>query len=228
MKLCNSIFLFALSIFCLTGISFADTTSVGAATYPKQNRGFYNSFDIGISYIDYKTRDDGAYDYGEVSYKGGGFPLMEFRFGTGLANLVAFYTQFNFSIHIGTSDEKDFNCDGYDECSIDEDESSSETTALMRTYVGFGFSLYPFRDTSSVMNGFFFGGSSGYSVESMLGPESSIDFAFTVEMGKEWWVSERFSLGFSVAYFHAFPQFEVKRADSSIGGFQLLFRMTRG
>lgn len=227
MRHSNPFLLFALSIFCLVEISAADTTSTTVA-YPKQHRGFYNSFNVGVSYIDYKMHNDDFYDYEKVSFNGWGFPFLEYRFGVGLANLLALYTQFNFVLHVGSNEQKQFECDRDGLCSIDEDDSYSETLVLGRTYVGFGASLYPFRDTSSVMNGFFIGGSSGYSMESQLNAEYSIDFAFTVELGKEWWVNDQHSLGVSVAYFHAFPQYEVKKSKSSINGIQLMFRMRRG
>lgn len=120
-------------------ISSADTTTTTVA-YPKRHRGFYNSFNIGVSYIDYETHDDDPCDYDKNSFKGWGFPLLEFRFGVGLANLVALYTQFNFVLHVGSNDQKQFECDRNGLCSIDDD-SYSETRVLGRTYVVFGASL---------------------------------------------------------------------------------------
>ncbi len=203
-------------------ISAADSTST-ANPHPKQHRGFYNSMDFGLSYIDAETRESGDEDYEINSFSGFGFPLMEFRFGVGVANFITFYTQFNFALYLGSGEERRFSCDG----GVCEERLDDSENLQGRTYVGFGTSLYPFRDTSSVLNGFFFGGSSGYSFES-LGAIASLDYAFTLEVGKEWWVSDEYSIGVSFSYFQAFPQYDVEKSESPIRGFYVLFRITRG
>lgn len=214
--------MFLLSLSMAFAICPADSTST-TNPHPKQHRGFYNSMDFGLSYIDAETREVGDEDYKVDSFTGFGFPLMEFRFGAGVANLITFYTQFNFALYLGSGEETQYFCS--DDVCKERPEDTNNLQA--RTYVGFGTSLYPFRDTNSVLNGFFFGGSSGYSFEE-LGSIRSLDYAFTLEVGKEWWVNDEYSIGFSVSYFQAFPQYDVKKSDSHIRGFHVLFRITRG
>lgn len=227
MKIQKSIQILVLLMLGLAASAFADSTSTVKRAYPKQHRGFYNSMDFGVSYIDAKTYEEpnnsGYHD--EDSFSGFGFPLMEFRFGAGVANLITLYTQFNFGLYyFGSSEGKEIYCGTTGVCETEEKEAEN---ILGRTYVGVGASIYPFRDTSSVMNGFFFGGSSGYSFEG-LGLPQSLDYAFTLEVGKDWWVDDELSFGLSFSYFHAFPQYDVKKSESYINGFHILFRITRG
>ncbi len=204
---------------------FADSTTV-KNLYPKQHRGFYSSQNFGVSFIDFEKHSDDNY----AKFSGVSPNLMEFRFGIGIGNVIAFYTQFNLGTYIGSSKWGDSDCD--DEiCRTYDDESSSGDASFVRTYVAFGTSVYPFRDTSSALNGFFVGGSFGYSLDASLinTNTQSVDLAFTLEIGKDWWVSDQLSLGVGISYFRAFPQFEVlSDLTNAAQGVHLLFRITRG
>ena len=156
---------------------------------------------------------------------------MEFRFGIGIGNVLAFYTQFNLAVYIGSLDWGDIDCDDeYKNCLV-EDEESEDNVAFARSYIAFGTSIYPFLDTSSALNGFFVGSSFGYGISSPIKDieAQSVEIQFTVEIGKDWWVSDQLSLGVGIAYFRAFPQFEaLSDLTNAVQGFHLLFRMTRG
>ena len=62
---------------------------------PKEHRGFYSNFGTGFSYVNFHTEQVDGNDYEEANFKGFTFPLMDFRFGVGVANLLVFYTEFN-------------------------------------------------------------------------------------------------------------------------------------
>jgi len=201
--------------------------------HPKEHRGFYSNFSTGFSYINFHAEQVDGIDYEEVSFQGFTFPLMDFRFGVAVGNLIAFYTEFNFTAYMGEADDTDINCWGDHDCDVED--GSDDNSVMTRTYVGFGMSLYPFRDTSSALNGFFIGGSIGYGAFFVYGDElatvdasANLDWGFSVEIGKDWWVNDHLSLGVSAAYFHASPMMNVTGDDNAIHGFHILFRLTRG
>lgn len=219
----KSVFLF-LAAFAASVV--AETIS---NSHPKEHRGFYNSFDVGISYINFESHDDDARYQDKVTFEGFSVPVMEFRFGTAIGNLVAFYTIFNFTGYLGEANHSEvYMEDGFSE------EYSDDMSWMLRTYVGFGSSIYPFRNPNSALNGFFVGGSVGYGLGAVFGdgissgPNLDVDLGFTVEIGKEWWVNDHFSLGIGLNYFHGKPRFENNDSDNKVNGFQLMFRMTRG
>ena len=199
---------------------------------PKEHRGFYSNFSTGYSYVNFHTEQVDGNDYEEASFKGFTFPLMDFRFGVAVGNLVAFYSEFNFAFYLGEGDDVEIYCYS-SECDVEK--GSDDNAFLARTYIGFGTSIYPFRDTSSALNGFFLGGSIGYGADAVYGAdlesvhsEVNVDWGFTVEIGKDWWVNDHLSIGLSAAYFHASPKANVTGSDNGIDGFHILFRLTRG
>ncbi len=201
---------------------------------PKEHRGFYSNFSMGFSYANFHVeRVDGS-DYEEVSFNGFSFPLMDFRFGVAVANLIAFYTEFNFAGYMGSADDVEINCwsEGT-ECDVDQGDD--DNSLMLRTYVGFGTAIYPFRDTNSVLNGFYLGGSIGYGAEFVYGSDlesveaaMNLDWGFTVEIGKDWWLNDHLSIGIGAAYFHANPKFNSTGNDDGIDGFHIMLRLTRG
>ena len=200
---------------------------------PKEHRGFYSNFGTGFSYVNFHTEQVDGNDYEEANFKGFTFPLMDFRFGVGVANLLVFYTEFNIAVYSGEANDIEIYCDSYGNCDVDK--GSDDNSIMARSYIGFGTSIYPFRDTSSALNGFFLGGSIGYGLDAVYGAdlesvdsEVNVDWGFTVEIGKDWWVNDHLSIGLSAAYFHASPKVYVTSSDNGIDGFHILFRLTRG
>ncbi|MCR5028502.1 MAG: DUF1207 domain-containing protein [Fibrobacter sp.] len=199
---------------------------------PKEHRGFYSNFSTGYSYVNFHAENVDGADYEEVSFAGSSFPLMDFRFGVAVGNLVAFYSEFNFAFYLGEGDDVEIYCYS-SECDVEK--GSDDNAFLARTYVGFGMAVYPFRDTSSVLNGFFLGGSIGYGADAVYGADLesvdsgvNVDWGYTVELGKDWWVNDHLSIGLSAAYFHATPKVNVTGSDNGVDGFHILFRLTRG
>ena len=132
---------------------------------PKEHRGFYSNFGTGFSYVNFHTEQVDGNDYEEASFKGFTFPFMDFRFGVGVANLLVFYTEFNIAVYSGEANDTEIYCDSYGDCDVDK--GSDDNSIMARSYIGFGTSIYPFRDTSSALNGFFLGGSIGYGADAV-------------------------------------------------------------
>lgn len=127
------VFLF-LATFASSGV--AETAS---KPHPKEHRGFYNSFDVWISYINFESHDGDARYQDKVTFEGFSFPVMEFRFGTAIGNLIAFYTIFNFTGYLGEGNHSEIDLED-----VFSEEYSDDMSWMPRTYVGFGSSIYPF------------------------------------------------------------------------------------
>ena len=152
---------------------------------PHEHRGFFFSMGMGVSYlsssvdesnVSYSTGGgyldtDGSfipqskYEHERVlheEFSGWGAPVIEFRFGKSICNMV------------------------------------------MEAF-GLGLSIYPFRNPESMLNGLYIGVSGG--VEAF---DSHLDDSFSIisnggvytrfELGKDWWVSDTWSLGVGIAY----------------------------
>ena len=83
---------------------------------PKEHRGFYSNFGTGFSYVNFHTEQVDGNDYEEANFKGFTFPLMDFRFGVGVANLLVFYTEFNIAVYSGEANDIEIYCDSYGNC----------------------------------------------------------------------------------------------------------------
>jgi len=242
---------------------FAQTPEIQSSNaHPREHRGFYNSVSIGFSYLSVngvEKENEARYSARERRTEsnetfGFTFPVMDFRFGTAISNLVAFYTVFNFSAYSGSNDyhyeryyrnyeqkepygyydgvngnEEIFAGDWY----LDKEEKSSDNAFIFKTCVGFGVSIYPFVDVSSSMNGFFIGGSVGYSAEIILPTNTDVAEQwggygrhFEVEIGKDWWVNDHLSLGVGLSYGHTILYRENQIGDDN--SITLNFRLTRG
>lgn len=226
----------------------------------KEHRGFYNSMSAGFAYEHFQIKEYSYYgyqksynsysgrDYDRAEFSGFTFPYMEFKFGNAVGNFIAFYTVFNFAIFSGSLDDVeseetqlyDVTADGsvhytgkWKTNLIYNDRSKDEDALGLRTYVGFGTTIYPFMNKNSAMNGFFVGGSAGYSALAALGIEedggeaTSLGFTFQVEIGKEWWVNDNLSIGVGFSFYNTNLYFE-SAEDSWDRVFALSFRMTRG
>lgn len=228
---------------------------------PKEHRGFYNSVGFGIGYNSISAKEkwedlDNNYsdDKGIETYDfaGATFPVLEFKFGTAIANLIAFHTTFNLAIYLGNMDYEDVEYKDrriaqdehgvplYDDhgnkiykedWQIDHSEKYSGDAENLRTFIGFGTTIYPFRDTNSPMNGFFIGGSVGYVFYTCFTEDEHkgvIGFgrSFTSEIGKDWWINDHMSIGVGFSFSHSSTKFDDVSATENV--FALSFRLTRG
>jgi hypothetical protein len=253
--------LFEIIVLMVAGLVFAQSESAPseptvAKPAPREHRGFYNSVSFGAAYnwyknskeehdhyndgygSDYRNRD---VDYFE--YYGGTFPVFEFKFGTAFANLIAFHTVFNLGFFTGTMDygyrEYRVFCDADEKCPVQvtEDETKEMESSdgyNFRTYIGFGSTIYPFRDKNSALNGFFLGGSVGYAafVTLINGGSRDVSFnsgtAFQVELGKDWWMNDHLSIGVSLGYARTGLVWNTVDSHDDDNVISLSFRLTRG
>ena len=114
------------------------------------------------------------------------------------------------------------------------DIPTSNDAYNFRTYFGFGATFYPIRDKNSPMNGFFVGGSLGYTLFVAVingGHDSATGnggFGFELETGKEWWINDHYAIGFGIGFAHSSLVWETVKSHRSDNVLSLSFRMTRG
>lgn len=237
-----------LSVACFAGAQ--SVLSIGKSA-PREHRGFYNSTSFGFAYNWYNSsRDDvDEYDNGNrknhdidyYEYNGFSFALAEFKFGVALANLVAFHTVFNIGFYTGAMDyfNEEYNTNCIDEICVDvPDPDVKEPTSgdgySFRTFLGFGATFYPIQDKNSPMNGLFVGGSFGYTLflTMMNGGHSDATgnggVGFELEIGKEWWINDHYSIGVGIGFAHNGLIWETVKSHKSDNVISLSFRMTRG
>lgn len=227
---------------------------------PKEHRGFYNSVGFGIGYNSFHAKEqwqDLDHYYADEKEKetydftGATFPVFDFKFGTALANLIAFHTSFNFAIYSGSMDYEDVEYEReiaqdehndplYDDhgnkiykedWQIDYTDKYSGDAVNIRTFIGFGTTIYPFQDPNSAMNGFFIGGSVGYVFYVAVTTDDNhatgnLGTSFIAEIGKDWWINNHMSIGVGFSFGHSSTKFDEIKSSENV--FALSFRLTRG
>ena len=149
-------------------------------------------------------------------FSGWALPIIDLRFGKSIGNMVALYSIFSTGIYQGEGSHLRKSQDvsrHYDRSgsltSIDTmpksaNKKKDDAFAFLETF-GLGLSIYPFRNPQSFLNGFYIGASGG--VEAV---DAHLDDSFSLisnggiftrfELGKDWWISETWSLGVGFAY----------------------------
>ena len=249
--------IFAILIAVAATLVCAQSEPTIAKPASREHRGFYSNMSFGAAYNWYNSSQENYEEWNSdyekkenhsrreidlFEFYGGTFPTFEFKFGTALANLIAFHTVFNLGIYAGVMDyyyeEYQKDCEENKPCKYeakkDEFEETSSDAYNFRTYLGFGTTIYPFRDKTSLLNGFFVGGSYGYSMFATMimgGNEDAcvnFGYAFQVEMGKEWWVNDHMSIGVGLGYARTNLVWQTISSHSSDNVLSLSFRLTRG
>ena len=243
--------LIAFVILCATCFVCAQSVPSIGKSAPREHRGFYNSTSFGFAYNWFNnSRDDvGEYDNGKrikhdidyYEYDGFSFALAEFKFGVAIANLVAFHTVFNIGYFMGSVDyfnEKyNTNCTDagcIDAINLDVKKSASDDGYSFRTFFGFGATFYPIQDKNSPLNGLFVGGSFGYTLFLTMMNGGHTDatgnggIGFELEIGKEWWINDHYSIGVGLGFAHNGLIWETVESHKSDNVLSLSFRMTRG
>lgn len=243
----------AILAFCAATFACAQsaTPSIGSPA-PREHRGFYNSTSFALAYNWFdNSRDDVEKHRGRIDrdldffeFNGFSFSLIEFKFGYALGNIVAFHTVFNMGFFIGTMDY--YNEVYHSVCSDDGlctetrderdyDEPSSGTGYNFRTFFGFGSTFYPFQDKNSSLNGLFVGASVGYTLFVAItpgigGPDNTGNggIGFQMELGKEWWMNDHFSIGLGLGFAHNGLVWKNVDSHKSDNVLSISFRMTRG
>ena len=248
--------LIAILIFCIAGIASAESPSVGKSA-AHEHRGFYSNMSFAFAYNWYKNSrvDLSSYYFENVdvvgkrrlvdyyTFSGKTFPMSEFKFGVGIANLAAIHFIFNIGFFAGSLD---YNYEVYQSlCALGEtcpetiDESrninnKSKNAYSFRTFFGLGSTFYPIQNKTSPLNGLFVGGSVGYTLFVTMISSCNEDatgnggVSFQLELGKEWWISDRVSIGFGLGFAHTGLIWKTVDSHSSDNVISLSFRLTHG
>ncbi len=249
----------AILVLCIAGIASAESPSADKPA-AHEHRGFYSNMSFAFAYNWYKnSREDLTRGYLEnggnyinngkrrnvdyYEFDGKTFPMSEFKFGVGIANLAAVHFVFNIGFFAGSLDYKYevylSQCTLGEKCLENLDESrtieeKSRDAFGLRTFFGLGTTFYPIQDKTSPMNGLFVGGSVGYTLfVTMINAcdeetTGNGGISFQLELGKEWWVSDHVSIGFGLGFAHTGFVWQTLDSHSSDNVVSLSFRLTRG
>lgn len=209
----------------------------------QQHKGFYMAFAFGVGTniydIETERKSDFNRDYGYFAnksitkddYIGYGTPVLDFKLGGAASNLIALYSEIGFSLFTGTlnhskesfyKENVDFN---YNLSNRNKDKYKQ--VYQVRYFFGAGTTIYPFREPGAA-NGFFIGGSIGYTyVSDDEYGFSGIERTFKGEIGKDWWISNKMSFGVGAQYMYSTP-LEQNISSSSDHTIALLIRVVRG
>ena len=227
-----------------------------------EHRGFFFSAGVGVSYFDASSVKESRYvqstgwssefesrnvneEMTKDAFSGFALPLLEFRFGKSIGNLVALYAMISSGFYRGQGEYSNFEREQYYEGPrngkdslyfehIDDDIEVKDVAFGVSFSVGLGVSVYPFRNPDFVLNGLYVGISSGFDgfAGELDNGYSDFDYAaiFTrYEIGKDWWLSESWSVGVAFAYINDVYSSSWKSdTESKSGVFQFLIRLTHG
>ncbi len=173
-----------------------------------------------------------------------GFPSIDLRFGKSFGNLVAVYFSFGGGLFKGEGKirKQNYSVDRYIVDNVLEKEDSQLLGVMDETIdsygfygsLGLGFTVYPFRDPASPLNGLFVGIAGGLDVSMARDDVYATDYCtvggvFTrYELGKDWWVSDTWSIGVGFSFTKLVNPFENEGEDVSHHVIGLFFRLTRG
>ena len=226
--------------------SWAQETVSQKTRPPYEHRGFFFSAGTGVSYTDlkaYQRDSDGTWDENTSrEFSGWSCPFFDFKFGKSIANLIVVHSLLELAVYSGESDyhykeqsySEGINLFGISLPKTKVDEKKSLNSDAFSFAAGIGLMVYPFRNPRSVMNGFYVGFSSGMDIFLVQSGDNDGDFdlssAFTqYEVGKDWWVSETWSLGIAFALsIHSFVEDGDAKSGGDQGTFRFLIRLTRG
>ena len=206
-----------------------------------EQRNSYTSF----TDVNYRYETHNNYDK-RWEFSGFDIPKFEFRFGTSIGNLVALYSILDFGMYRGDGDYTDEKYDRVYLMQNNEETLTSEKLVSvekkkdddMGFYLSFGLglSVYPIRTLESPWNGFYVSFASGFDtfVVGFVGDhhDESAGGIFTrYEIGKDWWISETWSIGVGFAYKNLFAVsdgVDEYSSNASRHSFHFFIRLTRG
>ena len=199
------------------------------------------------SFTDEKRRYETFNNYDKRwEFSGFDIPKFELRFGTSIGNLVALYSILDFGMYRGDGDYTDERYDRVYLIQNNEQTLASEKLTdvekkkddAMGFYLSFGLglSVYPIRNLESPWNGFYVSVASGLDAFAVgfIGEHRDEETGgiFTrYEIGKDWWVSETWSVGVGFAYKNLFAMSDGNddySSKASRHSFHFLIRLTRG
>lgn len=202
-----------------------------------------------LYHYDYNNYED-SYTYERVEkesseFSGFAIPTLDMRFGKSMGNLAALYFELDIATLQGRGKYKDT---FYDNSASDripvldqlpqhleEDIIKDNDAYGISGFIGIGVTFYPFRNPNSVMNGAFFSIANGPIFNFADIEDSSrrdnkeigmIGYGVQIELGKDWWVSDTWSIGVSASYMTIADFEDHDSSDANV--FRILFRITRG
>lgn len=214
-----------------------------------EHRGFFFSAGLGLAYTDVHAKDEdsdccgaGTTETTRRDFSGWALPTMDFKFGKSIGNLVVLHALLDFALYSGEADyhyskyyeNEGVNLFGISMPKIDTKEKEGMETKAISVSWGLGLMVYPFRNPRSVMNGFYVGISGGmdFVVVGLFDEYNDFEMLSVFsqyEVGKDWWVSETWSIGFAFS-FAMNTAVEMVQAEEGgdRGTFKFLIRLTRG
>lgn len=191
---------------------------------------------------------DVTHDDDDRSWKFSGFdiPKFEYRIGVSIANHVALYTLWDMGLFTG---ETEFTESDYVRVYREQNGTLVKINEELRDYrhrkdngvglyfsFGLGISVYPISNLASPLNGLyvsFAGGFDAFAAGFVEDHEDgdAIGIFNRYEIGKDWWVSDTWSVGVAFAYKNLFVIEDDGYYDSEKSNrhtISLLFRLTRG
>ncbi|MCF0214868.1 MAG: hypothetical protein HUK21_00135 [Fibrobacteraceae bacterium] len=174
------------------------------------------------------------------SFSGFSFPEVNVKLGASIGNMVVLFSTLDVGNVFGhakaQNTEYDENVTKGTVHSVDFDDKLSDKDAPGFEFAaGLGFYVYPFRNPQSPLNGLFIGTSSGlggYIVTPRGDYSTDLEFLniYTrYEIGKDWWITDTWSLGFGIAYQSMFSNEPIDGDGiDSDHKFSIAIRLTRG
>ncbi|MBR6123772.1 hypothetical protein IKQ19_09310 [Candidatus Saccharibacteria bacterium] len=210
------------------------------------------SSDFGFSSSIGSTRLDGRYErleqYGQhdeqESFSAWGFPTIDIRFGRAFGNLFAVHFSFGVGLFSGEGErhKQDYAVHRSVVDNVIESEEKELNGIMNETIdsygfygsLGFGFTVYPIRNPASLLNGLFVGLAGGIQGSMARDDVYATDYCtvggvFTrYELGKDWWVSDTWSVGVGLSFTKVVYEFVDEGEKSKQHVVSLFFRLTRG
>ena len=191
--------------------------------YTHARRGFYfsNSLTFGYQYLRYSDADpnyNGGYDIEDYKFKGFIMPYYEMRLGASIANWVSIYGSFGFAYGKGNFEYLEE--DQYSNSTYSSSEHFKVDANNLKMAFACGAEIYPIHDKESPAYGLFFGIAGGFSVDGAFYEKTEykssyyygnyedtysvsdafVNFFARFEVGKDWWISRRWSFGVAFNY----------------------------
>ena len=220
------------------GVGFAYTSFESEKTHG------YDWTSAQLDYYRQVTRDDEERSW---KFSGVDIPKFELRMGVSIANYVALYTLWDMGLFTG---EAEYSETDYRRVFSEQNGTLVKISDEIRDYrhrkddgvglyfsFGLGISVYPISNLASPLNGLyvsFAGGFDAFAAGFVEDHEDgdAIGIFNRYEIGKDWWVSDTWSVGVAFAYKNLFVIDDddgyYEHNKSSRHTISLLFRLTRG
>lgn len=202
-----------LSLLLITSCAFAQYETQKYVPPVHEHKGLYFSANPGLAYTN-EGRDVKYDDGDDIESKkfSGILPFVELRIGRSFVNMASFYGALGLGLGDGTFKGEEITNENGNEISkvtVKDDDDGS-----FRFSLGGGVEIYPIQNKESPMYGIFVGANAGFVIDLInvtaydsrqVYKDSSmiidiINLFGKFDIGKEWWFTNRWSLGFALNY----------------------------